>query len=391
MAVPYRADIDGLRAIAVIAVVVSHAVPSAVTGGFVGVDVFFVISGYLITGNILADLNNGRFQLLTFYDRRIRRLFPALLLVLTVTWIAGWVLLLPGDFKVLGRHLAASAAFVPNFMFWRDLAVTDQDVTIDILLHLWSLGVEEQYYLVWPLMVLAVFGRWPRIALLTAALLLLSFALNIVLTFDLTEAAFYLPFPRFWELLTGSAIAFAGVYAREIPPRAKLFFAVATERGSPLLNDVKAWTGLALIVGSVFALTKEHMFPGFWVLLPVTGAALLVASGPAATVNRMLSHRALVAIGLISYPLYLWHWPLLSLVEYSSDKLHATLPRLLIVLLAMPLAWLTYRYIEKPIRYRAPEQGRTIETRILLLAMAAIFVLGTLTYLKNGFGGRLLL
>jgi len=387
----YRADIDGLRAIAVIAVVVSHAAPSSVTGGFVGVDVFFVISGYLITGNILADLNNSRFNLLSFYARRVRRLFPALLLVLAAVWIAGWLLLLPDDFEVLGRHLAASAGFVPNFMFWRDLAASDQDVTIDVLLHLWSLGVEEQYYLVWPLIVLAMFGRWSRVARVTAILLLFSFALNIVLTFDLTEAAFYLPFPRFWELLVGSALAFAAAYAREIPSRANFFFAVTTEKTSRLQNDVKSWAGLALILVPIFALTKQHLFPGFWVLLPVAGTALLIASGPEAAANRLLDNRALVAIGLISYPFYLWHWPLLSLAEYSWDNHLTTLTRLLIALLALPLAWLTYRYVERPIRYAASEQIRTAATRALLLAMAAIFVLGILTYLNNGFGWRLLL
>ena len=385
----YRADIDGLRAIAVIAVVVSHAAPSAVTGGFIGVDVFFVISGYLITGNILADLSSGRFDLIAFYARRIRRLFPALLLVMAAAWVAGWLLLLPDDFEVLGRHLAASAAFVPNFMFWRDQAASDHDVKIDALLHLWSLGVEEQYYLVWPLIVLAVFGRWTRIARVTATLVLISFALNIVLTFDLTEAAFYLPFPRFWELLAGSALAFAGAYARETPARARLYIALSTEKASRSLNDAKAWVGLALIAVSIVVLTKQHMFPGFWVLLPVVGTALLIASGPGAAVNRLLSNRGLVAIGLISYPFYLWHWPLLSLAEYSWDSGLTTLSRLLIALLALPLAWLTYRYVERPIRYAAPDRRPTAATRALLLAMTAIFVLGILTYLNSGFGWRL--
>ncbi len=276
-------------------------------------------------------------------------------------------------------------------MFWRDLAASDQDVTIDVLLHLWSLGVEEQYYLVWPLIVLAIFGRWSRVARVTALLLLFSFALNIVLTFDLTEAAFYLPFPRFWELLVGSALAFAAAYTREMPSRANFFFAVTTEKTSRLQNDVKSWAGLALILVPIFALTKQHLFPGFWVLLPVAGAALLIASGPEAAANRLLGNRALVAIGLISYPFYLWHWPLLSLAEYSWDNHLTTLTRLLIALLALPLAWLTYRYVERPIRYAASEQIRTAATRALLLAMAAIFVLGILTYLNNGFGWRLLL
>ncbi len=388
----YRADIDGLRAIAVLAVVVSHAAPAALTGGFVGVDVFFVISGYLITGNILAESGQGRFSLLEFYRRRIRRLFPALLLVLAFTWLVGWLLLLPDDFEVLGRHLAASAAFVPNFVFWRDLATSDQDVTTEVLLHLWSLGVEEQYYFVWPLMVLAVAGRWTRIFVLLTMLMLFSFALNIFLTFDLTEAAFYLPFPRFWELLAGSALAFTSAYVREMPVRSNAFFALTTEKASARWNEMKAGAGLALLVIATVALSKQHLFPGFWVLLPVIGTALLIASATVAFVNRaVLSQPLLVAIGLTSYPFYLWHWPLLSFAEYAFDSPPATGLRLLIVLLALPLAWLTYRYVERPVRYATSDDWRIMATRLLVLAMAAMFVLGILTYRYDGFGWRFLL
>ena len=198
-----------------------------------------------------------------------------------------------------------------------------------------------------------------------------------------------MPFPRFWELLAGSALAFAGAYARETPARASLYIALSTEKASRSLNDAKAWVGLALIAVSIVVLTKQHMFPGFWVLLPVVGTALLIASGPGAAVNRLLSNRGLVAIGLISYPFYLWHWPLLSLAEYSWDSGLTTLSRLLIALLALPLAWLTYRYVERPIRYAAPDRRPTAATRALLLAMTAIFVLGILTYLNSGFGWRL--
>jgi peptidoglycan/LPS O-acetylase OafA/YrhL len=377
----YRPDIDGLRAVAVLGVMISHAKPGTLNGGFGGVDVFFVISGFLITGNILTGLNNGRFSIADFYARRIRRLFPALLLVFGVVWIAGYAILTADDFRALGKHIAASAAFVPNIVFWHELAYSDAGTPAEMLLHLWSLGIEEQYYLLWPV-ALILFARSKYAALFIAALIFFSFAANLYLTFAsaLLESAFYLPFPRFWELLIGSLLAFAATReASKGATDSNLFLALSTSNPSQRLNEIKAWSGSVLIVAAYFAI-PEDAYPGFWVLLPVIGAALLIAAGPATLMNRvLLGNRAMATIGLISYPLYLWHWPLISLTEYAAGDLPSAWQRLLVVFSAFPLAWLTYRYIESPIRYPSPEHGRTRGAAALLLAMAAVFALGLWT------------
>jgi peptidoglycan/LPS O-acetylase OafA/YrhL len=373
----YRPDIDGLRAVAVLGVMISHAKPGTLNGGFVGVDVFFVISGFLITGIILNDLHNGRFSLLDFYARRIRRIFPALLLVLGIVLFSGWAILAENDFRALGKHIAASAAFVPNIIFWHELVYTEEGSPAEMLLHLWSLGIEEQYYLLWPLLLL-LFARSKRGVLFIVALILISFAANIYLTFraEVPESAYYLPLPRFWELLIGSLLAFAAhrdTRGTEMQPN---LIAILTERASQRINEIKSWLGASLVLGGYFVIT-ENAFPGFWILLPATGAALLIAAGPEATVNKFaLSNRAMVLIGLISYPLYLWHWPLLSFTEYAFDDLPRAWQRLLVVFSAIPLAWLTYRYFEHPIRYMKSDSGRARAAVALLLAMGALVALG---------------
>src|SRR5687768_8357422 len=201
----YRPDVDGLRAVAVLAVLAFHAFPHAMPGGFAGVDVFFVISGFLITGIILDDLERGRFTIAGFYWRRIRRIFPALILVLTACLVLGWVLLLPDEYRQLGKHVAAGAGFIANLALWAEAGYFDWSAELKPLLHLWSLGVEEQYYLVWPLLLL-FFRRWTLG--LIVGIGVLSFALNLYMTAKYPSAAFYLPMTRFWELLIGSALAY---------------------------------------------------------------------------------------------------------------------------------------------------------------------------------------
>ncbi len=386
----YRPDIDGLRAIAVLAVVIYHANPGALRGGFVGVDIFFVISGFLITGIILEDLHAGRFSLSGFYARRIRRLFPALILVMASAWIAGWTFLLIDEFKILGRHIAAGAAFIPNIVYWREFGYFDQDASRKVLLHLWSLGVEEQYYLLWPLLLLLL-ARTKAALTLVAVLIALSFASNLHLTFQSPASAFYLPFPRFWELLIGSFLAFAAnpQYRRHILARSQGLLALATPDASPRFNEAKAWLGLSLIAIAVLEISRWRAFPGFWVALPVMGTALLLAAGPATTINRvLLSNRLMVTIGLISYPLYLWHWPLLSFAENIRGYDLSKLERLLIVLPAFPLAWLTYRFVERPIRFGKGERNFGPKSVALFCAMAGVAALGLWTYYKGGFPSR---
>ena len=202
----YRADIDGLRGISVLAVVAFHAFPDLAPGGFVGVDVFFVISGFLISGIIFDEMRSGAFSLRSFYARRIRRIFPALVLVLTVTAVAGWWILLPQDMLRLGRQLLSSAAFVANFYFWFQSGYFSPDAHSFPLLHLWSLGVEEQFYIVWPLVLLLLRRRPDRILAAVLGIAALSFLLNI-LSIDRHEANFYSPLTRAWELMLGAAVA----------------------------------------------------------------------------------------------------------------------------------------------------------------------------------------
>ena len=333
---PYRADIDGLRAVAVLSVVVYHAIPAALPGGFTGVDIFFVISGYLISGILQDSLARGRFSLAHFYARRIRRIFPALALVLAATLAYALLVLLPQERALLGRDAAGGAFFVANLVFWAEIGYFDRDAAAKPLLHLWSLGVEEQFYLLWPLLLWGLHRcggvrLWPILLLAGASL-----ATSLILTPLDPAAAFYSPLTRLWELALGAALA-CWARARPAPhPRA----------------NAASIAGLALIALSLATVRADPGFPGWQALLPTLGAALLIAAGPGAWVNRrVLALRPMVWVGLISYPLYLWHWPLLSYAHIIHQG-RPLKPLLLAVLMgaALALAWATWRFLETPIR-----------------------------------------
>src|SRR4051812_22457710 len=256
MTTAYRADVDGLRAVAVLAVLAFHAFPAAVPGGFVGVDVFFVISGFLISGIILAGLEKGTFTFADFYRRRVRRIFPALVLVLAASLGIGWCVLLPDEFSQLGKHIAAGAGFVSNLALWRESGYFDSSAALKPLLHLWSLGVEEQYYLAWPLLLFLARGRAKATLWMIAAIGLGSFALNLAFVGSRPSAVFYLPPTRFWELMAGSALAFASLQRPAALP------------GGQRLKDCGAWLGTGLIGASLWMLHESQPFPGWRALLP---------------------------------------------------------------------------------------------------------------------------
>jgi peptidoglycan/LPS O-acetylase OafA/YrhL len=325
----YRADIDGIRAVAVLSVVLFHAFPKLVPGGFAGVDAFFVVSGYLITSIIVTDLDAGSFNFTEFYARRVRRLFPALVVVLAVTLALGFWLLLPEQLASLAKNTIASALFSANLMLLSETGYFGIDASLKPLLHLWSLGVEEQFYLIWPI-ALSLTPRRFTLALIVVVMIG-SFALNVVLIGRYPDAAFYLPFTRVWELMAGAIllrVSLKNVVAREI-------FSVA------------ALVGTCLILGFY---NRQTPFPGWAALAPVAvaGAALL-AQGSLLS-RTLLSNPVAVFIGRISYPLYLWHWPLLVFGKaYPLRTL--TRPELVgLVLMAFALAWLTYELIERPVR-----------------------------------------
>ena len=356
----YRPDIDGLRAIAVVAVLGFHAVPALFPGGFVGVDIFFVISGYLITGLIAADLTAGTFTLRRFYGRRIRRIFPALGVVLAASLLVAWICLLPDEWRQFGKHLFAGAAFVSNVALAREGGYFEWSAHFKPLLHLWSLGVEEQFYFVWPLFLAALWRapRSSRVVILTTAVLA-SFVLNIAAIDRYPAYTFYLPFTRLWELGLGSWLA--------VSPRIE-----TSLRGRKA--ELAAWTGIALIGVSIVMIRESERFPGFWALLPTVATALLIAAGRDATINRLvLSNRAVVFVGLISYPLYLWHWPALSFLRIWHGGEIGFLTTLLALLLSALLAWATFRWIEIPIRSRP---FTSLPLRLTCVAMIVLAAAG---------------
>jgi peptidoglycan/LPS O-acetylase OafA/YrhL len=336
----YRADIDGLRAVAVAAVVVYHAFPSLLSGGFVGVDIFFVISGFLITTIILQSHAAGDFSYRDFYARRVRRIFPALMLVLAATLAFGWYVLLSKEFAELGKQVVSGAAFVANFFFWSQAGYFDTASEAKPLLHLWSLGIEEQFYIFWPLLLgIAWRRRWPIVRVLWA-LAAVSFLVNVLTIHPFRTAAFYSPVSRFWELMAGAILA-----AMRLAP---------VTPSKPWRSHVQSVLGVGLIVWGLVAIRSDKAFPGWWALLPVLGAVSCIAAGPAGVLNKyLLSNRAMVWVGLISYPLYLWHWPLLAfarIVEGAEPPLGV---RVAMVVASVALAWLTYRYVERFVRERS--------------------------------------
>jgi peptidoglycan/LPS O-acetylase OafA/YrhL len=384
----YRPDIDGLRAIAIFAVLIFHAFPNWINGGFVGVDIFFVISGFLISSVILKDLRRDTFSYLDFYMRRVRRIFPALALVLATCLLLGWFLAYPDEYQSLGKHIAAGAAFVSNIALWRETGYFDARAETKPLLHLWSLGIEEQFYIVWPLLVAFLYRRTRGSLPIVSVLALASFSLNIWFISSKPGATFYLPVTRFWELLAGSLLAYvtsfhgglAGALATRFPP-----LALSPPR-LRLFHNLSSWTGL-LLISAAIALTDSRAFPGWWALLPTIGSFLLISAGPEAWFNRrVLSHGAFVFVGLISYPLYLWHWPLLTFARYFEFGQISLAVRGMVVVLSIFFAWLTYRWLETPIR----TGNLTRRTPAILVVIVAIFaVCGLGIFLDKGPSARL--
>lgn len=359
----YRPDIDGLRAVAALGVVIFHIWPSVLRGGYVGVDVFFVISGYLISSIILKGVSQGTFSLADFYIRRARRIFPALIVVLLFSFAVGWYVLLPHEFDHLNRHIAAGAGFVSNLLLWSEGGYFDFVAIKKPLLHLWSLGIEEQFYLLWPLLLVAAHRFRLPLKWTIIVIALISFALNVVLVEQHPSASFYLPFARFWELLGGGAIAF--IEQR----RGAIISAAWSEARARAISIV----GLVMIVAAMALYRDLPTFPGWWPLLPVLGAMAMIAAGPTAWVNRkLLAHPVAVYLGLISYPLYLWHWPIVTFTRIVNPEWINRGSRFLIFAASLAAAALTFRFIEGPIRTSAPSRklGVTLFGSLLLVATA---------------------
>jgi len=375
MRLTYRSDIDGLRAVAVMSVVAYHAFPDFLPGGFVGVDLFFVISGFLISGIILRGLKESAFSFRLFYARRIKRIFPALILVLMFCLALGWMVLSPNEYSTLGEHVAAGAGFISNILLWSESGYFDKASGLKPLLHLWSLGIEEQFYIVWPLLLATMSKKQIKPLYLLLFLLVTSFAVNLCLTCNSPVAAFYSPVTRFWELMLGSILACFNLTDKsnvvDSKSEVRLFMSVF---------------GFLLILLSVALFRDTVEFPGWRAMLPVIGAGLLIQAGPDAFFNRVvLSRRVFVLVGLISYPLYLWHWPLLSFARIIHSEIPPAWVRFAIVILSLLLAYLTYRLIEKPIRFTFSTK-RTAPA--LFLTMAIVGLTGFYCFMMNGMPAR---
>ncbi len=358
---PYRPDIDGLRAVAVALVIGYHARPSLLPGGFVGVDVFFVISGYLITQLVLQGLQERSFTLAGFYQRRLRRIVPALLVVLAGCCLFGWFTLLPGEFSWMGKQLLWCTPFLANVFFGRYTGYWDPGADSNVLLHLWSLGVEEQFYLAWPLLLmLAVSYRAVQSVLI--AVVGTSLAISAWGAWHAPIVHFYLPGARAWELGLGALLAVRGAGA-----------AAAPSADVPRRQALRALTGLALIIVAARFLSERNAFPGLWALVPAGGAALLIGAGPQPLLNRsILGCRPMISVGRISYPLYLWHWPLLAFARIVAGPQLSTAAVAAIISLAVVAAYATYHLVEAPIRYAAPARNAVPALLAGLLGFTAL-------------------
>ena len=380
----YRPDIDGLRAVAILLVIGFHAFPARVPGGFIGVDIFFVVSGFLISCIIFNDLRHELFSFKNFYIRRAKRIFPALIVVLSISLLLGWLVLFPDEYASLGKHVAAGAGFVSNLVLWGEVGYFDVSAEQKPMLHLWSLGVEEQFYLIMPFLLVMFwkFSQKPFLFLVT--FLSISFLLNIWFIRTDPTVAFYFPFTRFWELLCGSVLAFISLFFDAHSVLARNSF---LRKYQNKFFELAGYGGAMLIFLALIFIDGSSKFPGWWALLPTLGTALLISAGPGAWLNRnILSFRPMVLVGLISYPLYLWHWPLLSFVRIlHGGEIVASWIRICIVILSIFLAWLTYRYVEQPIRFGMKIRAMPF---ILLACIAGAGFLGLQIIREHGFPFR---
>ncbi len=375
----YRADIDGLRAIAVGSVVLYHADSHWLPGGFTGVDVFFVISGYLITRLIVEDVAQGRFSLCRFYERRARRILPALVVVLLAATLAAIAWLPPADLQQFGRSLAATAVFGSNLFFWKNTGYFDAPAEAAPLLHTWSLAVEEQYYLLFPPLLVLLLTRDRRwLAPVMLGAMGASLAVAEWGALHHPWAAFFLGPTRAWELLCGAVLAL-GLVPR-IAGRA--------------VGEVLGWTGLASMLAGFILVSGDSRFPGLLALLPCLGAALVIhsAESQATWLSRLLSLRVLVFVGLISYSLYLWHWVLFVYARHLAFRELVLGEKLGLIGLSVVVAVVSWRFVEQPLRRISRGAASTTYPRPVLAAAAAASIAvvgaGIALHALDGLPGR---
>jgi len=367
----YRPDIDGLRGFAVLSVIGYHLFPELVPGGFFGVDIFFVISGFLINSIILSNLKANSFDLVEFYVHRINRIFPALILVLSACFFAGWFLFLAVEFKNLAKHIVGAALFLSNLISFREVDYFGNFAHSKPLLHLWSLGVEEQFYLLWPALMILIWRLKLHIPLVTAALVLVSFTFGIITLNNSASAAFYFPHTRFWEILVGGLLATLSQRRIGEPGSQDRRIGGVSDR----LENIKGMLGIGLIFTPIFFLSSNVSVPGWWTIPPVVGSALIIsADGRSVLVRAVLSGKHAVWFGLISYSLYLWHWPIFIFASTTGQWSPNFAAKLGILAGSI-----------RPIRLSGARRERATA---LLCMMLVVGLAGGVTYRADGVGDR---
>ncbi|MFC3105695.1 acyltransferase family protein [Salinisphaera aquimarina] len=355
----YRADIDGLRGVAVLAVVLFHSGFDCFSGGYVGVDVFFVISGYLITGVVATEVDAGTFSFASFYRRRVARLFPALIVTLIAVLVFGFFFYSADGFDYLGKSVFFSSFGAANLLYAQGVDYFAQDESVRPLIHLWSLGVEEQFYLLWPLL-LVVSAQWAyRWRLCATLVILVASLLWAISNYALSPTeTYFLPQFRAFELLIGAAVALIvnKGYAGNMLERS-------------LVRNVVSSIGVGLVIFPMFVLSRDSVFPGVNALWPCFGAASLIMTSERSMIARMLGWRPLVLIGLISYPLYLYHEPVISALKYFDEEINSYVLLVSTLLISAPASWVTYKYLEQPIREGVRSRGQ--RRRVLLVALVS--------------------
>lgn len=369
----YRPDIDGLRSVAILPVVLFHLGLPLFSGGFVGVDIFFVISGFLITSIILHEIHNGSFSMQQFWVRRIRRILPAMFVLITCTLAAGWWLLAPHDYAELGKSARYQALFAANIYFWQDSGYFDTASDMKPLLHMWSLAVEEQFYFFFPLLLLLLkpVSRH-RQMLALCAIALASLGLSAWTIHHYPTATFYLLPMRAWELLAGSIIAFLPAATSASPAR-----------------HLASISGMVAILVSIFLYDSHIPFPGPSALLPTLGAAAIIWAGPHTPVARLLATRPAIFIGLISYSWYLWHWPLIVYTRYWQGDELGYLQQGILFFASLALAYASYRLVENPFRQRRLLATNRKIISAAICCIVATVIIGQQIRVNEGFPDRL--
>ena len=369
----YRADIDGLRAVAVLPVVLFHAGLAWLSGGYVGVDVFFVISGFLITGIIAREMAEKRFSILEFYRRRARRIFPALTVMTVATLVVAYFLLTPNEYVSVAESATAVSVFSSNFYFWKNVSYFQSAAEVRPLLHTWSLAVEEQYYVFFPLLLWLLNLSRRRLAGLLWLVAIGSLALSIAMVAWKPSAAFYLLPTRAWELMLGGLLALGLIPG---PKRESI-------------TTVASLLGVALILTPVILYTSATPFPGLAAVPPVVGTMLIIWAGGSGPIGRALSWSPVVAVGQASYSIYLWHLPIFAFAEYLVANRLTVAAGLALSALSVLLGFLSLRFIELPFRRSGPRAARERQALIAFCGMPLIAALGIIVMLTNGAPNRL--